>query len=39
MDNDKKERKNEWSNHPIIICTGMLVMYTVSNSIIALLNL
>lgn len=27
----------EWSNHPIAIITGMLVMYTASNSIFALI--
>jgi len=34
-----KERKNEWSYHPIIIFAGMLVFYTASNSIRALFNL
>jgi len=39
MDKNIKERKNEWSYHPIVIFTGMLVVYTASTSIIALLNL
>jgi len=39
MNKDIKERKSEWINHPIVIFTGMLVMFTVGNSIIALLNL
>jgi len=38
MNNDMKERANEWRNHPIVIFVGILVMYTASNSIIALLN-
>lgn len=38
MDNDIKERKSEWRHQPIVIFTGILVIYTVSNSIIALLN-
>jgi len=32
-------RKNEWNYHPIVIFAGMLVLYTASNSIIALFNL
>jgi hypothetical protein len=39
MDNDMKERTNEWNNHPIVIFAGILVLYTASSSIIALLNL
>jgi len=39
MDNDIKERTNEWRNHPIVIVAGILVIYTASNSIMALLNL
>jgi hypothetical protein len=35
MDNMTKE----WYNYPIVIFTGILVLYTASNSIIALLNL
>ena len=38
MDNDKK-RENEWHNHPVVIFTGILVLYTAINSIIALFNL
>jgi hypothetical protein len=38
MDHDKK-RENEWYNHPIVIFTGILVLYTAINSIIALFNL
>jgi len=38
MDNDIKERKNEWKNYPIVIFATILVIYTASNSIIALLN-
>jgi hypothetical protein len=39
MDNDIKERENEWRNHPIVIFAGILVLYTASSSIIALFNL
>jgi len=39
MDNDIKERENEWRYHPIVIFTGILVLYTASNLIIALFNL
>jgi hypothetical protein len=35
-DNVKEE---EWRTHPIVIFTGILVLYTASNSIIALFNL
>lgn len=34
-----KDNENEWRYHPIVIFTGILVLYTVSNSIVALLNL
>jgi len=37
MDNNINEK--QWSNQPIVLFAGILVMYTVSNSIIALLNL
>lgn len=37
MDNDLKEL--EWRNHPIVIFNGILVLYTVGNSIMALFNL
>ena len=39
MNKDIKDNENEWSYHPIIIFTGMIVMYTVSSSIATLLNL
>jgi len=32
-------KTDEWRSHPIIIFTGIIVLYTASNSIIALLNL
>ncbi|EIW15579.1 hypothetical protein SAMN04515679_0385 [Pelosinus fermentans] len=35
MDNEIKG----WRNYPIVIFTGVLVLYTVSNSIITLFNL
>jgi len=38
MDKDIKERINEWRYHPIVIFAGILVIYTASNSIMALLN-
>jgi hypothetical protein len=38
MDNDIKERTNEWRYHPIVIFAGILVLYTASSSIMALLN-
>jgi len=38
MNNDEQGSKNEWRNHPIVIFTGILVMYTASHSIIALFN-
>jgi len=37
--NNKKENESMWRNHPIVIFTGILALYTVSNSIMALLNL
>ena len=40
VDNIKEIKKeNEWRNHPIVIFVGILVLYTASNSIIALFNL
>lgn len=39
MDKNIDERENGYRNHPIVIFTGILVMYTASNSILALLNL
>jgi hypothetical protein len=38
MDNIK-EKENEWRSHPLVILTGILVLYTASNSIIVLFNL
>jgi hypothetical protein len=38
MDNGKR-KENEWRRHPLVILTGILVLYTASNSIIALFNL
>jgi len=35
MDNDIKE----WYRYPIVIFTGILVLYTASNSVMALFNL
>ncbi len=29
---------NEWRKHPVVIFTGILVVYTIGNSIIALMN-
>jgi len=39
MGNNLKERDEECCNHPIVIFTGILILYTASNSIITLLNL
>jgi hypothetical protein len=36
--NNKKERENEWHGHPIVIFTGLLVLYTASNSVMALFH-
>lgn len=37
--NSKKENESVWRKHPIVIFTGILALYTVSNSIIVLFNL
>lgn len=37
MDNVRR-KENEWRNHPIVIFSGLVVLYTVSNSIVALFN-
>lgn len=29
----------EWKNHPAVIFTGLLILYTAGNSLIALLHL
>ena len=31
-------KENEWRNHPIVFFSGLVVLYTVSNSIAALFN-
>ena len=38
MDQDLKERKSEWRYQPIVILTGILLIYSISNSISALFN-
>lgn len=35
---DIKRKENEWRNHPIVFFSGLVVLYTVSNSIAALFN-
>lgn len=37
MDNDIKEK--QWYNYPIVFFAGVLVIYTASSSIFALINL
>ena len=34
-----KKREKEWRGHPIIIFTGILVLYTASTSVLALFKL
>jgi|GEM_PF-708051 hypothetical protein len=37
MGEDIEERRSKWCNHPIIITAGIIVIYTVSHLIMALL--
>jgi len=39
MDNNIKESQYRWDNHPFIIFTELLILYTAINSIAVLLNL
>ena len=34
-----KGNENKWRYHPIVIFTGLVILYTISKSIVALLNL
>lgn len=34
----KNIKENEWRNHPIVIVTGALILYTISSSIFTIFN-